>query len=330
MGDMTKKHIVSIVLPVLILVSCGAPAPNNNYIPPQQVNEPLIAEITPTFESQIERVNNCDGTNSTYNVSFKTIQTQRATFEVTVGAGGLVTGTPIPSALEVQLEAKITAALAKDYGLTVEKGHDIKLDNPPGMFLEHAIEWKVSRAKGLIEVVYGDGVAQVVFDKIADVELYNRTSKSLGCASNSVNISPTTIPSLETEPPISGGHLASCSAFENGESRQVTSGTFVIGDIVIDGTKQHGEGDIGESTVAYFEKESTVLAQWGAGCYTGNKTLASQVIDQQLNEGYTRVRFVVVQSDGQQVVRFYDTQGIISSAPTCPSAGHLGAGKGFW
>src|SRR5687767_5858016 len=115
MGNMTKNHIISVILTALVLVSCGTPAANNNYITPHQINEPQIAEITPTFETQIERVNNCDSTNSTYNVSYKTIQTQKATFEVTVGAGGLVTGTPIPSVLEVQLEAKISAALAKDY-----------------------------------------------------------------------------------------------------------------------------------------------------------------------------------------------------------------------
>ncbi|MBV6397631.1 MAG: hypothetical protein HFACDABA_03245 [Anaerolineales bacterium] len=204
---MKKHHIISIMLIAFLLVGCGAPAGSNNYITPQQISEPKIAEITPTFETQIERVNNCDGTNPTYNVSYKTIEAQKATFEVSVGAGGLVTGTPIPSVLEVQLEAKITAALAKDYGLTTEKNHDLTLENVQGTFLEHTITWKVTRVKGLIEVIYGDGIAQVGFDKIANVELYNRTSKPLGCDGSvnvpptSINLGETPIATLETVPP---------------------------------------------------------------------------------------------------------------------------------
>lgn len=190
MGNMKKNYIISIILTAFILVGCGTPS-GNTYIAPQQISEPKIADITPTFEKQIERINNCDGANPTYNVSYKTIETQKATFEVSVGAGGLVTGTPVPPVLEVQLEAKITAALAKDYGLTTEKNHDITLENLKGTFLEHTIEWKVTRVKGLIDVVYGDGVAQVAFDKIANVELFNRTSKSLGCDGNSGSIPPT-------------------------------------------------------------------------------------------------------------------------------------------
>lgn len=322
---MKINHFVPLMLITILLVSCGSPAGNNNYITPQQISEPKIAEVTPTFEVQIERINNCDGANPTYNVSYKTIETQKATFEVTVGAGGLVTGTPVPTALEVQLEAKITAALAKDYGLTTEKNHDLTLENPQGTFLEHTIEWKVTRVKGLIEVIYGDGVAQVIFDKIANVELHNRTSQSLGCNGNSASVLPTSttsgnppVATLEPQPPVinptativsTGGGLTSCSAFKNGETRKISAGTFVIGDIIIDGTAQYDFGGTKEGTVAYFEKESSVTAQWGAGCYTGSKTLAEQVIQGELEHGCgskcTSVRFVLVQSDGQQIIEYY-------------------------
>lgn len=203
MGNMKNKFLTSIIVTAFILTGCGTPQTGNGYIVPQQINEPTIAEITPVYETQVERVNNCDGTNPTYNVSYKTIEAQKASFEVSVGAGGLVTGTPIPPVLEVQLEAKITAALAKDYGLTTEKNHDLTLDNFQGTFLEHTITWKVTRVKGLIEVIYGDGIAQVGFEKIANVELYNRTSQSLGCNDNSASTSPTTIvATLETQPPV--------------------------------------------------------------------------------------------------------------------------------
>lgn len=194
---MKKNRFLSILLTAFVLVGCGTPT-GNTYIAPQQITDPQIAKVTPTFENQIERINNCDDANPTYNVSYKTIATQKATFEVSVGAGGLVTGTPLPPVLEMQLEARITAALAKDYGLTTEKNHDITLENPQGSFLEHTIEWKVTRVKGLIDVIYGDGIAQVAFDKIANVELYNRTSKSLGCDGNSASTIST---AGETSPP---------------------------------------------------------------------------------------------------------------------------------
>jgi len=202
MGNMNKRFVTAILITAFVLASCGTPQNGNNYIVPQQINEPKIADIAPVSEIQIERVNNCDGTNPTYNVSYKTIEAQKASFEVSVGAGGLVTGTPLPPVLEVQLEAKITAALAKDYGLTTEKNHDLTLENVQGTFLEHTITWKVTRVKGLIEVIYGDGIAQVGFEKIANVELYNRTSQPLDCNDNSASILPTTIvATLETHPP---------------------------------------------------------------------------------------------------------------------------------
>ena len=88
---MKKKLLTSIIVTAFVLAGCGGtPQTGNTYIVPQQINEPTIAEINPIFETQTERVNNCDGTNPTYNVSYKTIEAQKASFEVSVGAGGLV------------------------------------------------------------------------------------------------------------------------------------------------------------------------------------------------------------------------------------------------
>jgi hypothetical protein len=107
-----------------------------------------------------------------------------------------------------------------------------------------------------------------------------------------------------------GGTLTSCSAFQNGETRKVSSGTFVIGDIIIDGTSQYDSGGTSEGTVAYFEKESTVIAQWGAGCYIGSKNLANDIIQGEFQHGCgskcASVRFVVVQSDGQQQIQYFN------------------------
>jgi hypothetical protein len=185
---MKKNLLVSMVLVALFLSSCGS-QPASGYIAPQQINEPTITDTTSVFEIQTERINNCDGATPNYTISYKTIQAQKATFEVTAGAGGLVTGTPIPAILEVQLEAKITASLAKDYQITAERSHDLPLVNPKGTYLEHKITWKVTKVKGMIEVVYGNNdVAQVAFDKIANVELYDRVSTPVSdCSSNVIS-----------------------------------------------------------------------------------------------------------------------------------------------
>jgi hypothetical protein len=254
---MKKNHYISITLIVFLLVGCGTPAGNNGYITPQQISDPKIAEITPTFETQIERVNNCDGANPTYNIGYKTVETQKATFEVSVEAGGLVTGTPVPTILEVQLEAKIAAALAKDYGLTTEKSHDMTLENPQGKFLEHTIEWKVTRVKGLIDVIYGDGVAQVAFDKIANVELYNRTSKSLGC-NESVSNSPPT-PTVSSPPVNSGSSVY--DDFNNSEfNGKINPSLWSVGGYSNEGKVYQQDGVLVLSDIANSGSEGFILA----------------------------------------------------------------------
>lgn len=197
MVKLNKCRLVVIVLVTMFLTSCGSQSPANGYIVPQQISDPIIAEVAPIFESQNERVNNCDGANPTYVVSYKTIEAQKATFEVSVGAGGLISGTPIPTVLEVQLEAKIAAALSKDYGITTEKNHEITLSNPDGTYLEHKITWKVTKVRGLIDVIYGDGIAKVSFDKVANVELYDRVSTPISCSQSSV---PSTAPIPQNTP----------------------------------------------------------------------------------------------------------------------------------
>lgn len=184
----TPFSITGLVI-VSLLAGCGG-SPPASYIPPQQISEPILSELIPTFEQQTERVNNCDGANPTYIVTYKTIEAQNATFEVIVGAGGLISGTPIPQTLEIQLEAKIAASLSKQHGVTVEKNHEIFLENTPGKYVEHVITWNVTRVKGMIDVLYGDGTAQVAFTKISNVELRDRRSNEISCDVNTVEVPP--------------------------------------------------------------------------------------------------------------------------------------------
>jgi hypothetical protein len=146
---------------------------------------------------------------------------------------------------------------------------------------------------------------------------------------------PTISSPTQSTPTETSGELSSCPSFQNNETRSATPGMFVLGDITINGVDQFTD-NIGEGTVAYFEMNAEVFAKWGAGCLQGNKILIDQVVQDELEHGCdgsgcTSVRFVLVQTDAQQVVQYYyKDQDAISSTSSCPvTPGHLGAGKGF-
>ena len=180
------------------------------------------------------------------------------------------------------------------------------------------VAW-VSAAAMIIAAIIGLGIPFA--ERLADVYFPSPTpsvnlvapTTGIGNPSASPTSTPTSTQTINIPAQSSntetGGSLTSCSAFRNGESRTVPPGTFVLGDIIIDGTAQFDSGKVGEGTDAYFERDSTVLAQWGAGCYLGSKALADEVIQGEFQHGCgskcTTVRFVLVQSDGQQLVQYH-------------------------
>ncbi len=124
------------------------------------------------------------------------------------------------------------------------------------------------------------------------------------------NVPPTeSIPLVPTNAlssgPLTSG-LTDCGEFQAGETRVVSSGTFVIGDIVINGTSQFDAGAETEGTVSYFEEEGTVYAEWGAGCYRGDISFINEIVQRQYIEGCKdqsgclTVRVVLVKVGGQQ------------------------------
>lgn len=182
------RNFLNVTLAIILLsllAGCGT-QPSSGYIIPQQINDPALTLLPPTFEQQVERVNNCDGASPNYVVSYNTSELQNAAFEVVVGAGGLVTGTPVPAVLQIQLEAKITASLSKQFGINVERGHQLPLVIPNGKKIQHIITWQITRVMGVIDVLYDSGTAQVAFNKIATVALYDRQSDELPCNDNSL------------------------------------------------------------------------------------------------------------------------------------------------
>lgn len=148
-----------------------------------------------------------------------------------------------------------------------------------------------------------------------DVSQYREPSKLLPYVTNTRAIpatesSPTqteTVPTRNSNIQTTGS-LSSCPAFQTGETRTVSPGTFVLGDVTIDGIVQY-TNNVGEGTIAYFEKGSTVFAPWGAGCYLGDKSQLEQVVQGEFQHGCgstcTSVRFVLVQSNGEQTVQNY-------------------------
>ncbi len=100
----------------------------------------------------------------------------------------------------------------------------------------------------------------------------------------------------------------SCVPLQNGETRIVSAGTFIIGDVIIDGVEQSDPNITNEGKIAYLEKTSIVTAPQGADCYVGNNNSIYQVVQNELQYGCgskcQSVRFVLVQSDGQHVKIF--------------------------
>jgi|GEM_PF-6333032 len=107
-----------------------------------------------------------------------------------------------------------------------------------------------------------------------------------------------------------GQVLISCNELKKGETRQVSGGTFVIGDIKVNDVIQYDIGGAAnEGTIAFFEQGGSVTAEWGAGCYQGSEELLNKVIQGEFEHGCgskcTSVRVVIVRSDGQQNVQYY-------------------------
>jgi len=99
--------------------------------------------------------------------------------------------------------------------------------------------------------------------------------------------------------------MASCSSFQIGETRTVSAGTFIFGNIIINGIKQYASNNATESAIAFFETKSTVTAASSADCYLGGNEVINFVIQNELQHGCssrcTSVRFVVVTMNGQFV-----------------------------
>lgn len=173
-------RFIAIVL-ILSSVSCSSGVPQNPTSP-INIHEPKIEPSTYEAKTQEhQRINNCDGSSPTvtYTRSLKTEQT--TFFSVNVEGGGLVKGTPIPGFLEAELEAKVTAGLGNSIVNTGGQEVSIPLQTPNGSIMEHTITWNETRKKGTIQVDYQNGTAEVGFEKVLKIELYDRTSNSILC-----------------------------------------------------------------------------------------------------------------------------------------------------
>ena len=108
--------------------------------------------------------------------------------------------------------------------------------------------------------------------------------------------------------------LRSCQTFTTGEVRTVGSESFVVGDIEIDGIKQYDLKEK-EGTIAFFNRNSSVLAPWGAACYQGGQQFLNQIMQNEFahgcGNGCSKVRFVTVSLNSQQNAQCYYPDGTV-------------------
>lgn len=209
---MKPSVIYLLCVMAIILTACGTSptvqVPEAGF-GSSTIKEPQIG--APYTEIIIQEVgtSNCDGANPTTTVSRSLVQEQTTFFEVAVEAGGLIRGTPIPTVLEAELEAKIKSVLGSNLGNKHEQAISTVLETQPGQARKHRIYWNETKVKGVIDVVYQDGTATLNFEKVIKIELLDRTSEALSCDGNGASAAlistvssevPTLSPQTEESP----------------------------------------------------------------------------------------------------------------------------------
>ena len=182
-----KYGVTAILICILGIMSANCGRPNSSSTNPIINNPQLVGDTYIVFEKQIERVNNCDGAMPVYTISRSLEKENTTFFTVELEAGPVVKGTPIPEVLSVELEAKIKAAIGNSVSDTYSQAKSLPVNTERGHFVEHEIIWKETRVKGIVEAIYPEGIARLGFEKIIGIELYDRISREIGCASGNVS-----------------------------------------------------------------------------------------------------------------------------------------------
>ncbi len=195
---------IEIIL-ILFLCSCSSsaqlPLPNEQPL----IQDPEFEPEHIKFTTQELLTNNCDGNSSKTTISKSILQEQSSFFQVEVEAGGIVRGTPIPAFLQAEIETKITGILQSQGGLKNGSETSFEIITPPGKALKHSIEWKETKVKGVIPLVFKDGTAKISFDKTIGIELNGRNSVEIACnnpksteLSTNVTITPSTLTATQS------------------------------------------------------------------------------------------------------------------------------------
>lgn len=96
---------------------------------------------------------------------------------------------------------------------------------------------------------------------------------------------------------------------------------YLIGDIVIDNFSYTDMQDaIREGTIAYFEREAQVLANWGAGCWNGDISHLRELMLEEFEigcggSGCETLRIVIIRANENPLVTCYDSIDEIISCP---------------
>lgn len=108
------------------------------------------------------------------------------------------------------------------------------------------------------------------------------------------------------------GHLIPCPSLPAGEARAVVPGTFAVGAMAVDNVRHYGSR-AGQTTVAFFEREASVVAHSRLECLQGSVYLLNTVVHRQFVDGCgggcDAVRAVIVREDEQVVVQCHYVDG---------------------
>lgn len=259
---------------IFILSSCSGPESSNNLdneitleptkitggtIPQEIKNVTMLGEPFKEINIQTITTNNCDGFSPTTKVARSLSNEQNTSFDVQVGAGSIIKGAAIPQVLESQLEAEIRAGIQRDLAQIYEQDVSFDLITDPGTANEHTIMWRDVKINGALEVVFLEGVAEILFQRTVGLELADRNSVSLVdvCKNNPTSQqsqTETLLSSVTSEPvvvEVTYPQLVSTRTgipndtfmdvtVNDGEIHAMTSGTICVADVCLPGGTDRG------------------------------------------------------------------------------------------
>ncbi len=188
-----------------------------------------------------------------------------------------------------------------------------------GLLGDNSVAAIITGLFGLIVCIGGLVVAYIgIYQNTEPVRLIIEATQT--AEAKMANVQPTNAKLIDTPSPISIEPETTpeskptwkyCQSFSSDETRQVSPGTFVLGDISVNGIPEYTSRDR-EGLIVFFETEGSVTAPWGANCIEGSKSSLDEFVQSELKNGCgsscLAVQVVVFGRDGQKDIQFYSNE----------------------